>query len=637
MLFKLTNVSKSFAAHPVLRDVSFQINPGERVGLVGRNGAGKSTVFRLVTGEETCDEGSVEKAGRLKLGLLEQHVAFSGEQTVHEAALEAFEGIKEIEKEMRRLEEQMSSDDSPETLERYADLQLEFERNGGFEYGANTESVLLGLKFRKEDWATPVSHLSGGQKNRLGMARLLLSKSDVLLLDEPTNHLDVETVEWLEDFLINREGAYVIISHDRYFLDRTCSRIIEIEFGQAFSYSGNYSKYVKEAALRKEQMQREYENQQAFISKTEAFIRKNLAGQKTKQAKSRRTMLTRLEKKQAALTDDKSATFDMGKIVRTGNDVLRLKGLSVGYPGTLLAEGIDVAIHRGDCVGVIGGNGTGKSTFLKTILGEIRELSGEILWGTKVNRGYYSQELESLNTLNEVIAELRTVAPNADNGELRSFLAAFLFVGDDVFKKVGDLSGGEKGRLALAKLIYSGANVLILDEPTNHLDILSREALERALSAFEGTIITVSHDRFFLDKIANQIIWFGDDSSVESFYGNYSEFHKWMDEQKEVAEEVSSSESTELSDSLIDQGPKREASDLSKNEIRKLKERLIEVEVSIEELEIEVGLLEKKMSDKDIAADISELEKLTQSYEESNTRLGVFHAEWEEIVEKIPD
>jgi ATP-binding cassette subfamily F protein 3 len=486
-------------------------------------------VFRLVAGEEAPDSGSVEKVNRLKIGLLKQHVDFTEDETVHTAALAAFKTLHDIEAEMRQLEVKMAEDASEDVMDRYAELQTRFEREGGFEYVARAESVLMGLNFAKEDWTLKTSMLSGGQKNRLGMVRLLLSDADILLLDEPTNHLDVATVEWLEQYLKEYDSTYVIVSHDRYFLDKCCSRIIEIENGAAYSYKGNYSKFAIESKLVKEQLQREYENQQAYISKTEAFIRKNLAGQKTKQAKSRRNQLQRMDRKEAVAAEQKQSNFGLGAVERTGANVLTAEDLTVGYPGTELASGMDFTLLRGECVGIIGGNGTGKSTFLRTVLGELRELSGSILWGTKVKTGYYSQELETLNPANDIINELRQVAPSAEIGQLRSFLAAFLFVGDDVFKTVGDLSGGEKGRLVLAKLIYSRANVLILDEPTNHLDILSREALERALQEFDGTIITVSHDRYFLDRVATRMFAFGDGLEVEDYNGNYSQYHDWKE------------------------------------------------------------------------------------------------------------
>ncbi len=634
MLFRLTDVYKAYSGNEVLRNVSFQVNPGEKVGLVGRNGAGKTTVFRIVTGEEEPDSGSVDKINRLKMGLLRQHVDFADDESVHTAALTAFKMLHDIEAEMRRLEVEMGTNPTDEVMDRYAELQTQFEREGGFEYVAKAESVLMGLNFPKEQWEMRTGQLSGGQKNRLGMVRLLLSDADILLLDEPTNHLDVETVEWLEQYLAAFSGAYVIISHDRYFLDQTCSRIIEIENGSAYTYKGNYSKYATESVLRKEQLQREYENQQAFIEKTEAFIRKNLAGQKTKQAKSRRTMLARIDRKEAVLTGQPKSEFELGGVQRTGSDVLTVKDLAIGYPEVTLAAGLNFTLHRGECLGVIGGNGTGKSTFLKTILGQLREVSGSISWGTKVNPGYYSQQLEGLNNDNDLIAEMRRVAPAADNGELRSFLAGFLFFGEDVFKKVGDLSGGEKGRLAIGKLIYSKSNVLILDEPTNHLDIPSREALERALDSFEGTIVTVSHDRYFLDRIATQIFSFERDQHVEIYNGNYSEFHKWKEAQKN---KTPAPVIAAAAASPNPQSVSRIDSSLSKNEINKMKKRAAEIEARLQSEEEKLNGLTAELSDQDVAADLEKFGKITAAYNAQEKLIADFYTEWEEILESLPE
>src|SRR5205807_5304633 len=448
MLFRLTDVHKSYAAQEVLRGASLQVNPGEHVGLVGRNGAGKTTLFRLVTGEESADRGDVVRARGLRLGLLEQHVDFEPGTTVHEAALAAFGELQSIEHEMHQLEHRMAeaTEDLDAVLARYSDLQHEFEHQGGFEYAARAEAILQGLGFERDAWATPAEILSGGQKNRLGLARLLLAEPDVLLLDEPTNHLDVSAVEWLEEFLASYKSAYVIISHDRYFLDRACTRIVEIENGRAVSYNGNYSAFLVEREEKREAQMRAYENQQQLIAKTEEFIRRNLAGQKTKQAKSRRNMLERLDRVEAVRANQASGDFRLQEIERAGTHVLTMNEAAIGYPDKILARDISLILRRGECLGVIGPNGSGKTTFVKTILNKIPALAGEARWGAKVKIGYYAQQLEDLDSRNEIIMELRQVAPaSATAGELRSFLARFLFSGDDVYKHVRDLSGGEKG------------------------------------------------------------------------------------------------------------------------------------------------------------------------------------------------
>ncbi|CAN5569413.1 ABC-F family ATP-binding cassette domain-containing protein [soil metagenome] len=632
MLFRLSDIYKSYSGNEILRGVSFQVNVAEKIGLVGRNGAGKTTVFRLITGEEAADSGDVIKNSNLKIGLLEQHVDFAENETVHTSALSAFKRIHDIEAEMRRLEKQMETDFSDEILETYAELQNEFEIEDGFTYAARAEAILLGLGFAKETWNLETKNLSGGQKNRLGLARLLLSNTDVLLLDEPTNHLDVEAVEWLENFLKSYDKTFVLISHDRYFLDRTCERIIEIELGKAVTYKGNYSQFLVERELRREQMRREFENQQAYIAKTEEFIRRNLEGQKTKQAKSRRTLLQKMERIEAVSTDKASGNYNLKKIERAGQNVLTVEDLAIGYGEKVLAKNIDFVLTRGECLGIIGGNGTGKTTFLKTVLGNIREISGKILWGVKTNIGYYSQNLEDLELRNEVIQELRRVAPMAENGELRSFLARFLFSGEDVFKLVKDLSGGEKGRLALAKLIYSNVNVLILDEPTNHLDIPSREALEDALDAYQGTIITVSHDRFFLDKVSTQIMSFETDGKVEMFDGNYSEFHDWKKRQLAV---VNSPLPVAAKNTTNDGQWTTDKSRLSKNQLLKIENRITEIEKEIPTLEEALSKLTLEMSLPEIASNHEKLKETNAKYQSLEQKIHSLFEEWDRLSAEI--
>ncbi|MDQ3373421.1 MAG: ABC-F family ATP-binding cassette domain-containing protein, partial [Acidobacteriota bacterium] len=409
---------------------------------------------------------------------------------------------------------------------------------------------------------------------------------------------------------------------------RTCRKVIEIEQGKAFSYVGNYSAFLIERELRREQQKREFENQQAYINKTEEFIRKNLAGQKTKQAKSRRTMLEKIDRIEAVSADHSSGNFQLKTVERAGVNVLMVEDLAIGYGEKLLANDINFTLHRGECLGIIGGNGTGKTTFLKTILGNQRELGGKIIWGAKTAVGYYSQQLEDLDGRNEIIAELRRVAPLAENGALRSFLARFLFVGEDVFKRVADLSGGEKGRLALAKLIFSNVNVLVLDEPTNHLDIPSREALESALESFPGTILTVSHDRFFLDQVSTQILSFEENCQIEIFIGNYSDFHEWKVKRVENREPTVKRKS-EIKEETAE--VKNERSNLSKNERQRIKQRLSEVESEITLAEENLTKISAQMNDLQIIADHSKFQALTNDYQNFEKEIQNLYAEWENL------
>ncbi|HET6892034.1 MAG TPA: ABC-F family ATP-binding cassette domain-containing protein [Pyrinomonadaceae bacterium] len=661
MLFRLSDVHKAYGSQDVLRGAALQVNPGEHVGLVGRNGAGKTTIFRLVSGEESPDRGDVVRARGVRLGLLAQHVHFESGSTVHESALAAFGHLQQIEHEMHELEHRMAEtgDDLEKVLERYSQLQHDFEREGGFEYAAKAESILLGLGFPRETWSLETEKLSGGQQNRLGLARLLLAEPDVLLLDEPTNHLDVNAVEWLEEYLQTYASGFVIISHDRYFLDRVCRRIVDLENGKAFSYNGNYSDYLIEREARREAQQRAYDNQQQLIAKTEEFIRRNIAGQKTKQAKSRRKMLEKLDRIDAVRLDQSSGDFRLQSIERAGNHVLTVTEATIGYPDKVLARDISFILRRGECLGIIGPNGSGKTTFLKTVLKKTAPLEGEIRWGTKVQVGYYAQQLDDLDDRNEVIMELRRVAPpSATAGELRSFLAKFLFTGDDVYKKVQDLSGGEKGRLALAKLIYSHVNVLVLDEPTNHLDIPSREALEEALDAYKGTILTISHDRYFLDRIATQVLALDGQGLAEHYEGDYTEYHDWKAARLKGGENLEEpyTEGSE-GDLSTRQNVRRDGSEARRGvrqaqtkvtrakgagkknktapsespQVKVIKKprspEVIEGEIS--ELEKRLARLSEEMALPEVARDITRLVAVNDDYERTNARLADLMSEWE--------
>jgi ATP-binding cassette subfamily F protein 3 len=547
--------------------------------------------------------------------------------------------------------------DLEKVLERYSDLQHQFEREGGFEYAAKAEAILLGLGFSRDTWSLETEKLSGGQQNRLGLARLLLAEPDVLLLDEPTNHLDVAAVEWLEEFLQSYAPAYVVISHDRYFLDRSCRRIIELENGKAASYTGNYSDYLVEREVRREAQQRAYDNQRQMIAKTEEFIRRNIAGQKTKQAKSRRKMLEKLDRIESVRADQSSGDFRLQSIERAGNHVLTVDQLAIGYQNKVLARDISFILRRGECLGIIGPNGSGKTTFLKTILKKLAPVSGEVRWGTKVQIGYYAQQLDDLDDRNEIIMELRRVAPSsATAGELRSFLAKFLFTGDDVYKHVRDLSGGEKGRLALAKLIYSRVNVLVLDEPTNHLDIPSREALEEALDAYEGTIVTISHDRYFLDRVATQILALDGEGHAEHYDGDYTEYHDWKAARSssgvaDVEVDVSSKDDHLVTFSAIgDEKPRPTQDESASKPQRKTKRepsgqprgvKVVKkarpfrpaeiVEAEIAEAERFLEEISQQMGQPEVARDASRLIALTDEYQRVEKKLSVLYEEWEKL------
>lgn len=643
MLFRFDSVTKSYGSHEILRGCSFQINPGEKVGLVGRNGAGKTTIFKLLLGHicslfsqkpndrqsillknipegypEHYDRGEISCAGGLSVGLLAQQQYFDGDGTVIEAAMSVFAHLKEIESQMKRLEYEMAESQCLEdTLELYSQLQHRYEMEGGFTANARAEAVLLGLGFTKDDLKLSVAHLSGGQKSRLGLARLLLGEPDILLLDEPTNHLDIQAVEWLEEFLSSYKSAYIIISHDRFMLDRVTSRILDLEHGRITSYPGNYTYYVEEKEFRQKAQQAAYEQQQALIERTEEFIRRNIAGQKTKQAKSRRKMLERLERIEAVQSSESTARFDIQPVARSGDITLTVKDLAIGYPTRRLASQINLQLRRGEALAIVGGNGTGKSTLLKTLLHRLEPLDGEVRWGANVQIGYYDQQMADLHPSSRVIDELRRLEPNAEELKLRSFLAAFNFRAEDVYKSVSSLSGGERGRLALAKLVYSRVNVLVLDEPTNHLDIDSRNALESALEKFTGTILVVSHDRYFLDRIATGIVYL-DGFGAEFFNGTYSEYMQLRRQRTEA-----------------EQQQRALAARTAKVAFRQIKTKTPqlrkpdEIEHEIAETEQAIAEISSSLASVETARDPERLLRFQQEYEQFNERLIRLYQEWE--------
>jgi ATP-binding cassette, subfamily F, member 3 len=636
MLFRLSEVTKAYGAQEVLRGITFQLNPGEHAGLVGRNGAGKTTIFRLITGAESPDKGEIERMKGLRIGVLAQHVDFAGVETVLDAALAVFSELRALEEKMRVLEHAMTEAQDAEldrVMHDYSEAQQAYEHAGGFSYHARAEAVLLGLGFDKEAFSKRAESLSGGEKNRLGLARLLLLEPDILLLDEPTNHLDVEAVEWLEEFLSNYKSAYLVISHDRFFLDHTVTRMLDLENGRVESYKGNYSAYQVQKEERREQQQRAYEQQQELIAKTQEFIRRNLAGQKVKQAKSRRNMLERMERL-TSVTNLDTANFKLKPTARTGDQVLILDELAIGYtPGKRLASHLSLLLRRGDRLGIIGGNGTGKTTLLRTLLGELQPLDGEVRWGAGVQLGYYDQRLHIVDERNTVLEELRSIATAATpDGELRSFLGRFLFSGDDVFKPVAALSGGEKGRLALAKLIYSHVNVLVLDEPTNHLDIASCEALEDALNDYDGTIITVSHDRYFLDRIATQILFFSEkgSSSVEYFEGGYSEFYE-AHHQAQAAAQARLAEAQRAEREARKAESTKPVGKTNKN--RQKGPNPAELEAAIQVAEAELNELSALLSDEAVARDHIRLTELSTQYQMLEAKVQELYQSWEQALE----
>jgi len=630
MLVRLDQITKSYESDGLLREVCIQLNFGEKVGLVGKNGCGKTTLLRLINGELEPDSGQVIKHPHLKIGFLHQIVQFDSEQTLLDEALSVFRSLEELGQEIERVEAEIEIKAKQAglqpLLDRYADLQTRWEADGGYAYRSQAKAVLFGLGFNERDLEKRVADLSGGELNRLNLAKLLLRQPNLLLLDEPTNHLDMPAVRWLENFLKDYPHALILISHDRYFLDATVSKIFELSRGSLEEYSGNYSQYVKQREARLLTRQKNYDQQQELIERTEEFIRRNIAGQKTKQAQSRRKMLEKLQKIEVVQQEKTQARFGFEMTQPSGNLVMKLSDLDTGYPGATLIRALNLTVFRGERIGIVGPNGSGKTTLLKTILGRQDPLNGSVTKGQNVRIGYYAQTLSDLNLTQTVLEEIRSVAPLESDATLRGYLARFLFRSDEVFRSTSVLSGGEKSRLMLAKLIFGKANTLVLDEPTNHLDIPSCEALESSLQAFPGTLILVSHDRYLINSLARRIIYLDGEGGYIDHKGTYQEF-----------EAETASRGTERVDwkSSAKAAPAPSeccfpSDGLSKNQWNKLKSRCEDIEQEIQTLENDVRSTLGKLNEPATASDRILFKKLSDQYAESTSRLEQLYLEWED-------
>jgi ATP-binding cassette subfamily F protein 3 len=540
-LVRFDHVTKHYGANIVLDDVCWQISADDRVGLIGNNGSGKTTLFKIAAGEISEFKGTLARAKRARIGYLHQEPEFDSNQKLRDAIrTAAFEHIQEMERQMEYLTEQMSAvndeEEQAEILDQYAHVHEKYEAHGGYDYEHRIDAVLAGMGFRTKDFDLPMNVLSGGQKGRSAIAKLLLEEPDLLLLDEPTNHLDLEATEWLEEFIKKEyRGAVVVVSHDRYFLDKVVTKIAEIHNNKIKEYHGNYTKFVflKERELLVQQ--REYEQQQEEIEHDKDFIRRYHAGQRSREARGRMKKLDRMEIIDKPQGEDKRIKLSFTTDTRGGDDVLQLRNVSKSYDDKTLFRDLTMDLYRQDRLGIIGPNGIGKTTLLRMILGQDKPTTGTVRLGYNLRIGYYDQQLAGLNLDNTVLDELWQLRPKDNPGEVRSYLGRFLFSGDEVFKKVSDLSGGEQSRVALAKLLLANANFLILDEPTNHLDISSKEVLEEALTEFPSTMIIVSHDRYFLDRVVNKIL-FMEKNKVRLWEGNYTEYQEHLIEKR--AEEI---------------------------------------------------------------------------------------------------
>ncbi|MBZ5535559.1 MAG: ATP-binding cassette domain-containing protein [Acidobacteriia bacterium] len=642
MLVRFEHVKISFGAAEVLEEASFQIDPGERIGLIGRNGSGKTTILRLIAGQIAPDAGTIVRSAQLQISYLEQLVHGESNATVFKAAEGVFSGLLSQEREIELLTHRLSDPAfdgmrEPDSV-RLSDLLHQFELRGGYSFRARTEAVLMGLGFGRSDFSRPCEEISGGQMNRLNLARLLLGEPNLLLLDEPTNHLDLEAVAWLEDFLQSYPSAFLVVSHDRYFLNRVVRRIFELENGRIQTYSGDYSSYHRQRQLRIEQATKAYGQQREWIERTEDYVRRNIAGQKTKQAQSRRKMLAKVERLEKPSDSEESARFDFHVTLPSAHRVLEIEDGAIGYGETAIVKGIELKLFRGERYGVIGRNGSGKSTFLKTICGRLKRLSGAWIPGERVHLGYYDQTLENLNASNTVLEELRLLAPLATDGELRSFAARILFKGDDVFQGIESLSGGEKSRLSLAKLICQHPNFLLLDEPTNHLDIASREALEEALTEYDGTLLVATHDRYLLEQLVSRLLVF-EDGKMELFDARYSEYVKGSSAAPSLLPE-----DTKMKGSKDEgkRGVRLSLADVPKTETetargvrkpgtnreRQRVQDLARLEDEITKLELELRDLEERLSDSTNYSDPSQIKSLSETYQSLTEQLRRLYDEW---------
>jgi ATP-binding cassette subfamily F protein 3 len=636
-ILTVSGLSKTYVTDQIFKDVSFQVAEREHVALVGVNGAGKSTILRIIAGIEHQNEGTIVRASGLQVTYLPQEARFDSDRTVREEARFAFAPVLAAAERMREIEHQMGDAAEPELsamLDEYDRLQARFEAAGGYDMEHRTDEVLTGLGFTPEQFDEPVNQMSGGQKTRVALAKALLADPDLLLLDEPTNHLDLEMLEWLETFLRSWGGACLIVSHDRYFLDRVTTRTLDVAFGRVEDYPAPYSRYLK---LREERMlrrQKEYEEQQEFINRTEEFIRKYKAGQRAREAKGRQTRLDRLERIERP-QEHQELNIRMGAAYRSGRTVLSTTPLQAGYvvrdendqPSTqLLVRTPELTIERGERIGLLGPNGSGKTTLLRSLMGQLPLLKGRYELGTNVKPGYYAQSHEQLETDGTPLSAV-LYADAMSEESARTYLGRFLFSGDDVLKRISALSGGERSRLALALLLLQHANFLILDEPTNHLDISARENLEEMLVSFYGTILFVSHDRYFIDRIATRI-WAIEEGGIKSYLGNYTDYQRQLGRRADLAAKEAEKQKESAPETVK---PVKAAPVLD----GKAQKTLSQVEREIGKLEGKLNELSDALAVASIDADVDALSRLGAEYEKVQTDLEAAYARWEALTAQL--
>lgn len=637
ILLQVNGLSKLYGAETILANIKLEVQTKDRIALVGRNGAGKSTLLKIIAGELSHDGGEIIKPKDVSMGYLAQNTGLETSLTIWDEMLTVFTHLQQMETKLRRLEQEMGKEENfsnaaiyEKLLADYDQLQLDYKDQGGYQYEADIRSILSGLGFPVETHQTKISTLSGGQKTRLALGKLLLTRPDLLILDEPTNHLDIETLTWLEQYLQGYPGAILIVSHDRYFLDKLVTQVYEISNKESRRFVGNYSQYLDSKSALYEQEMKRFEKQQDEISKLEDFVQKNIArASTTKRAQSRRKQLDRMEVLTRPLGDSKSASFHFDIEKQSGNDVLQVKDATIGYYQEPIIEHVNMRLTRGDSVALVGPNGIGKSTLLKSIVNKLQLLHGNVAFGSNVSVGYYDQEQANLTSSKRVLNELWDEYPLQPEKEIRTILGNFLFTGDDVLKPVSSLSGGQKARLALAKLMMQKSNLLILDEPTNHLDLNSKEILENALIDYPGTLLFVSHDRYFINRVTTTVVELSTEGAQEYLgdYDYYVEKKNEMIERAELEQEDEVPVQKVVAQEKLNYLEEKERKQLERQRTRKIEE----LEQNIVGLEEEIATLEDQLCLPEIYADYEKASEITTKKQTLQEQLEACMAEWEEL------
>lgn len=634
MLIQLNNITKNFVVNEIFSNVKMEINDKDRVAIVGRNGAGKSTLLKIISGELSFDSGERTVSKNTTIGYLSQEFIVREDLSIYEEMITCFDEIIGLEENLEKLSYELTPENiekDPGLLDRFDRLQNEVLTHKDYHYKSKIESVLYGLDFTKDVFDKKISTFSGGEKTRLSMAKLLLSEPDLLILDEPTNHLDMENVAWLENYLSSYNGAIVIVSHDRYFLDKVVNVVYNLEFGKLKKYVGNYSKFLKQYEEDYEKQLKEFTSQQKDIKRLEEFVQKNIARASTsKMAKSRQKVLDKMELIDNPKKDDKAANIEFKIKEQSGRDVLMIENLKVGYDGKQVGNAYNFSVYKGDRIAIVGRNGIGKSTLIKTIAKKQNALGGSVHYGSKVSLGYYDQKQAEFESSKTILNELWDEYPLMKEAEVRTVLGRFLFRGDSVLKIVRDLSGGEKARLQLAKLMLEKNNLLVLDEPTNHLDITSKQVLEDALENYEGTIVFVSHDRYFINKIANKVLDITEDD-YSIYLGNY-DYYLEKREQELIAKKLKEEKTEEVQEKVVNDYVLGKE---EKKRIRKLERTREELLEKIESLEEKVSLVNNELTKEEVYTDAIKVQEYNEELRSLNQEIEDLNNTWLEIEEEL--